>query len=67
MRLAERFPDLTEQEKRLVTLLRLGFSSKYISSLMNVSPKSVEIGRYRLRRKLKLTKGDNLVNFLKSI
>ena len=67
LRLAERFPDLTEQEKRLVTLLRLGFSSKYISSLMNVSPKSVEIGRYRLRRKLKLTKGDNLVNFLKSI
>ena len=34
---------------------------------MNVSPKSVEIGRYRLRRKLKLAKGDNLVNFLKSI
>ena len=67
LRLAERFPDLTEQEKRLVTLLRLGFSSKYISSLMNVSPKSVEISRYRLRRKLKLTKGDNLVNFLKSI
>ncbi|MGM9768875.1 MAG: helix-turn-helix transcriptional regulator [Candidatus Cryptobacteroides sp.] len=67
LRLAERFPDLTEQEKRLVTLLRLGFSSKYISSLMNVSPKSVEIGRYRLRRKLKLSKGDNLVNFLKSI
>ena len=67
LRLAERFPDLTEQEKRLVTLLRLGFSSKYISSLMNVSPKSVEIGRYRLRRKLKLAKGDNLVNFLKSI
>lgn len=67
LRLVERFPDLTEQEKRLVTLLRLGFSSKYISSLMNVSPKSVEIGRYRLRRKLKLSKGDNLVNFLKSI
>ena len=67
LRLAERFPDLTEQEKRLVTLLRLGFSSKYISSLMNVSPKSVEISRYRLRRKLKLAKGDNLVNFLKSI
>lgn len=67
LRLAERFPELTEQEKRLVTLLRLGFSSKYIASLMNISTKSVEIGRYRLRQKLKLSKGDNLVNFIKSL
>lgn len=67
LRLAERFPELTEQEKRLVTLLRLGFSSKYIASLMNISTKSVEIGRYRLRQKLGLSKGDNLVNFIKSL
>ena len=34
---------------------------------MNVTPKSIEISRYRLRQKLRLSKGDNLVNFLKSI
>ncbi|MGM9737453.1 MAG: LuxR C-terminal-related transcriptional regulator [Candidatus Cryptobacteroides sp.] len=67
LRLSERFPMLTEQDKRLVTLLRLGFSSKYIAALMNVSTKTVEIGRYRLRQKLKLSKGDNLVNFIKSL
>lgn len=66
-KLAENFPNLTQQEKRLATLLRLGFSSKYIATLMNITPKSVEISRYRLRQKLGLSKGDNLVNYIKSI
>ena len=66
-KLSENFPQLTPQEKRLATLLRLGFSSKYIATLMNITPKSVEISRYRLRQKLGLSKGDNLVNFIKSI
>ena len=66
-KLAENFPDLTQQERRLAALLRLGFSSKYIATLMNITPKSVEISRYRLRQKLGLSKGTNLVNFIKSI
>lgn len=66
-KLSENFPNLTQQERRLAVLLRLGFSSKYIATLMNITPKSVEISRYRLRQKLGLSKGDNLVNFIKSI
>lgn len=66
-KLSENFPDLTQQERRLATLLRLGFSSKYIATLMRITPKSVEISRYRLRQKLGLGRGDNLVNFIKSI
>lgn len=66
-KLSENFPSLTQQERRLATLLRLGFSSKYIATLMNITPKSVEISRYRLRQKLGIAKGDNLVNFIKSI
>ena len=67
VKLTEEFPYLTTSERRLATLLRLGFSSKYIATLMNISPKSVEISRYRLRQKLGLQKGDNLINFIKSI
>lgn len=66
-KLSENFPDLTPQERRLAALLRLEFSSKYIATLMNITPKSVEISRYRLRQKLGLSKGTNLVNFIKSI
>lgn len=67
VKLTEEFPHLTTSERRLATLLRLGFSSKYIATLMNISPKSVEISRYRLRQKLGLQKGDNLIKFIKSI
>ncbi|MBR6972611.1 MAG: hypothetical protein IKH89_07685 [Bacteroidales bacterium] len=66
-RLAESFPKLTENERKLANLLRQGFSSKYIASLMNITPKSVEINRYRLRAKLGLARSENLINFIKSI
>jgi DNA-binding CsgD family transcriptional regulator len=34
---------------------------------MNITPKSVEISRYRLRNKLGLKRSDNLVQYIKSI
>ena len=61
LRLTEAYPNLTENEKKLANLLRQGFSSKYIASLMNITPKSVEINRYRLRSKLGLSRSDNLI------
>ena len=67
MRLKEAFPNLTESERKLANLLRQGFSSKYIATLMSITPKSVEISRYRLRTKLGLQRSDNLVQFIKSI
>jgi len=65
--LHERFPDLTEQEKRLATLLRLGFSTKELASIMSITPKSVEVCRYRLRKKLNLKRDENLIQFIKSL
>jgi len=67
MKLESSFPDLTHQEMKLAMLLRLNFSSKEISSLMNISPKSVEISRYRLRKKLGLLQGENLLNFINNL
>ena len=67
MRLVEKYPKLTESERKLANLLRQGFSSKYIASLMNITPKSVEISRYRLRAKLGLSRDDNLTQFIKTI
>ena len=66
-RLYEKFPQLTKQERRLTTLLRLGFSTKYIAALMNIAPKSAEICRHRLRTKFGLDRKQNLTDFIKSI
>ena len=67
LRLTEAYPNLTENERKLANLLRQGFSSKYIASLMNITPKSVEINRYRLRAKLGLQRSDNLIKFIRTI
>lgn len=66
-KLTEKYNNLTPGEKRLATLVRLDFSNKEISTFMNISPKSVEIARYRLRKKLNLGAGENLHNFLSTI
>ena len=66
-RLLMRCPNLSEKEKRLAIMLRLGFSSKDISGMMNVEPKSVEVSRYRFRRKLKLDRSVNIVEYLQMI
>ena len=66
-RLLMRCPNLSEKEKRLAIMLRLGFSSKDISSMLNVEPKSVEVSRYRFRRKLKLDRSTNIVEYLQMI
>jgi DNA-binding CsgD family transcriptional regulator len=61
------FPDLSENDKQLCVLLRLGISSKDIALMRNVSEKSVHMARYRLRKKMNLDSNDNLVEFLKSV
>jgi len=66
-RLSIQFPALSENEKRLAILLRLGISSKEMATLLNISPKSVEINRYRLRKRLGLDKGTNLIQFINNI
>ncbi|MFV1883272.1 MAG: tetratricopeptide repeat protein [Balneola sp.] len=63
-RLDEKYPDLTDQEKRLAALVRLNLSSKDIASIFSISPKSVDQGRYRLRKKLNLDGSSNLTNYL---
>lgn len=66
-RLNSKFPNLSQQEKRLMILLRIGLSSKEIAPLLNISVKSVEISRYRLRKKINLDKDANLVEFTKTL
>jgi DNA-binding CsgD family transcriptional regulator len=62
--LKNRYPALTASELKLCAYLRMNLSSKEIAQLMNISVRGVEIGRYRLRKKLGLSKEINLFEFL---
>ena len=66
-RLLVKYPKLTLKEKKLCAFLRLGFSSKEIATLNSITPKSVEIARVRLRKKLHLNRSIRLINHLENI
>jgi hypothetical protein len=65
--LIRRFPDLNIVDRKLCAYLRMGLRSKDIASLLNTSTRSIETARYRLRKKLDLDAGDNIITFLTSI
>ncbi len=65
-RIREKYPNLTDNDVKLSAQLRLNLSSKEIAHLNNISVKSVEISRYRLRKKLNLDKKEILTDFLRN-
>lgn len=60
-------PDLTANDLKLCAYLRLNLSSKEIAPLLNISVKSVEIRRYRLRKKMDLPRKTNLTEYILQI
>lgn len=58
---------LTPNDLRLCAYLRLNLSSKEIAPLLSISVRSVEIKRYRLRKKMELTHVQGLVEYILSI
>ena len=66
-RLNQKFPDLTPNERHLCGLIRLNLSTKEIAVIRNISPKSVEMGRYRLRKKLNLGPKEEITSFLQNL
>jgi DNA-binding CsgD family transcriptional regulator len=63
-RLLEKYPNLTPNDLRLCSYLRMNFSTKEIARLLNISDRAVEISRYRLRRKMDLAHDANLTEYL---
>ncbi len=64
IRLQAKHPSISLKDKKLCAWLRLGLSSREISGLQNITSKSVEIARIRLRKKLKLSDKMRLANYL---
>ena len=60
-------PSLTANDLRLCAYLRLNLSSKEIAPLLNISVRSVEIKRYRLRKKMDLAHEQGLVEYILAV
>ena len=66
-RAKELHPNLTHNDLKFCAYLRLNLTSKEIAPLLNISTKSVEVRRYRLRKKLKISHKINLTDYIINI
>lgn len=60
-------PDLTPNEIKLCSFLRLNMSSKEISEITQQSVRALETARSRMRKKIGLSRSNNLVQYLHEI
>lgn len=63
-KLGQSYPQLNITDKRICAYLKMGLSSKEIAPLLNMSVRSVEMTRYRLRKKMGLGHDVNLATFI---
>lgn len=66
-KIRELHPSLTPKDHKMCAYLRMNLSTKEIAVLMNISVRGVEISRYRLRKKMEVQQGQNLIDFLMKI
>lgn len=63
--LDEKHPGLTNYDKKLAAMLKLKLSTKEISDILNVTPRTIENSRTRLRKKINLTNSkEDLAKYL---
>lgn len=63
-KLLEKYGHLTPSDLKLAAYLRMNLSTKEIAQLFNITNRSVELKRYRLRKKLGLDTEVNLGEFM---
>lgn len=64
IRLKKEFPSLTESELRHCGYIKLHLSTKEIAKMLSIDPRSVQVGRYRIKKKMNLPEEVDLKNFI---
>lgn len=63
-RLRRSYPNLTDTDHRMLSLIAVGLTNKQISNVMGIRPESVKQARWRLRNKMQLPPGATLESAL---
>ncbi|MFT5875904.1 MAG: tetratricopeptide (TPR) repeat protein, partial [Clostridium sp.] len=60
-------PDLTPNEIKICAFIRLNMSTKEISAITHQTVKTINMARFRLRKKLEIDRDENLLSYFKSL
>lgn len=63
-RLGEEYPELNVTDKKICAYIKMDLSSKDMAPLLNMSVRSIETNRYRIRKKMDLSRDVNLSDYL---
>jgi DNA-binding CsgD family transcriptional regulator len=66
-KLQRSFPDLTPNEQKLCAYTRINLSNKEIARLLNINTSSVEMSRYRMKKKMALNGCESLTDFIQKL
>ena len=64
-RIAQSYPSLTANDIRMLSYIRINLNKKEIANLVNISIKSVEMSKYRIKKKMNLDKDTSLGKFIR--
>jgi len=59
--------DLTGNDLRMLSLIKLNMASKDMATLLGISQDSLRVSRYRLKKKLNLQQGESLTAFVQGL
>ncbi|VBB48378.1 conserved exported hypothetical protein [uncultured Paludibacter sp.] len=63
-RLCEKYPNLSGTDRKICAYLKMNLSSKDMAPLLNMTVRSIEMNRYRIRQKMNLDRDTNLAEYL---
>ncbi len=63
-KLKAEFPSLSSNDLRVCSLLKLNLTTKEVATKLGISPESANKARYRIRKKLALTRKQDLIEFI---
>jgi len=66
-KLLKKSDSLTQNDLRLCGYIKLNLSTKDIANILNVSDRTIQTSRYRIKKKLNLPSETNLVQFIQSL
>jgi len=66
-KLREKYPDLTPNEIKICAFLKLNMTTKDISAITFQTVKSIQVARNRLRKKMGISRDENLVSTIQQL
>lgn len=65
--LNDKYPNLTQNDHRLCSFIKMKLNNREIASVLNISSSSVEQSKYRIKKKMNLDKDEDLNTYLQNI